>query len=107
VWVLKEQCISTDIIHLDNRSKFCSTICYVTVHCACFICVCVYVCETWSVTLREDHRLRLFKNLVLRETFVPKTGSNRHLCCSGMLCSVDWWLVTDVLGLRLSQNVRN
>lgn len=75
----------------------------------CYSSLCLFyvcVCETWSVTLREDHRLRLFKNWLLRETFVPKTGSNRHLCCSGMLCSVDWWLVTDVSGLR-SQNARN
>ena len=102
--VLREQCISTDMIHLvDNRSKLCFSMCYVNVHCACFMCV----CETWSLTLREGHRLRLFRNWVLRETFVPKTGSNKHLCCSGMLCSVDWWLVTDVSGLRLSQNICN
>ena len=72
-----------------------------------FIVPVLCVCETWSLTLREDHRLRLFKNWVLRETFVPKTGSNRHLCCSGMLCSFGWWLVTNVLGLLLSQNIRN
>jgi hypothetical protein len=69
--------------------------------------LCVCVCETWSVTLREDCRLRLFKNRVLRETLVSKIEGNTHLCCSGMLCSVDWWLVTDISGLRLSQNVRN
>ena len=72
-----------------------------------FIVPVLCVCETWSLTLREDHRLRLFKNWVLRETFVPKTGSNRHLCCSVMLCSFGWWLVTNVLGLLLSQNIRN
>ena len=26
-------------------------------------------CETWSLTLREEHRLRVFKNRVLREIF--------------------------------------
>jgi hypothetical protein len=25
-----------------------------------------YWCETWSVTLREEHRLRVFENMVLR-----------------------------------------
>jgi hypothetical protein len=29
-------------------------------------------CETWSVTLREEHRLRVFGNWVLRGIFGPK-----------------------------------
>jgi hypothetical protein len=29
-------------------------------------------CETWSLTLREEHRLRVFENRVLRRIFVPK-----------------------------------
>jgi hypothetical protein len=29
-------------------------------------------CETWSVTLREEHRLRVFENRVLRRIFGPK-----------------------------------
>ena len=28
--------------------------------------VVVYGCETWSLTLREEHRLRVFENRVLR-----------------------------------------
>jgi hypothetical protein len=28
--------------------------------------------ETWSVTLREEHRLRVFENRVLRKIFRPK-----------------------------------
>jgi hypothetical protein len=27
----------------------------------------LYVCETWSLTLREEHRLRVFENRVLRK----------------------------------------
>jgi hypothetical protein len=34
--------------------------------------VVLYGCETWSLTLREEHRLRVFKNRVLRGIFVPK-----------------------------------
>jgi hypothetical protein len=30
------------------------------------------VCETWSLTLREGHRLRVFENMVLRRIFGPK-----------------------------------
>jgi hypothetical protein len=29
-------------------------------------------CETWSLTLREEHRLRVFGNRVLRGMFGPK-----------------------------------
>jgi hypothetical protein len=32
----------------------------------------VYGCETWSLALREEHRLRLFENKVLRGIFGPK-----------------------------------
>jgi hypothetical protein len=45
--------------------------------------VLLYGCETWSLTLREEHRLRVFENRVLRRIFVPKkdevTGEWRKL----------------------------
>jgi hypothetical protein len=34
--------------------------------------VVLYGCETWSLTLREERRLRVFENRVLRETFGAK-----------------------------------
>jgi hypothetical protein len=34
--------------------------------------VTLYVCETWSLTLREEQRLRVFENRVLRRIFGPK-----------------------------------
>ena len=52
--------------------------------------VVLYGCETWSLTLREEHRLRVFENRVLRRIFGPKrdgvTGEwrrlhNEKLCC--------------------------
>ena len=33
----------------------------------------MYGCETWSVTLREERRLRVFENRVLRRVFGPKS----------------------------------
>ena len=43
----------------------------------------MYGCETWSLTLREEHRLRVFENRVLRRIFGPKrdgvTGERRKL----------------------------
>jgi hypothetical protein len=44
--------------------------------------VALYVCETWSLTLREEHRLRVFENRVLRRIFGPnreEDGSWRKL----------------------------
>ena len=45
--------------------------------------VVLYGCETWSRTLREERRLRVFKNRVLRRVFGPKrdevTGEWRKL----------------------------
>ena len=67
--------------------------------CVC-VCVCIYIyihthththththilygCETWSLTLREERRLRVFENRVLRRVFGPKrdevTGEWRKL----------------------------
>jgi hypothetical protein len=41
--------------------------------------VVLYGCETWCLTLREEHRLRVFENRMLRRIFGPKrdevTGS--------------------------------
>ena len=34
--------------------------------------VVLYGCETWSMTLREERRLRVFENRVLRRVFGPK-----------------------------------
>jgi hypothetical protein len=45
--------------------------------------VILYGCETWSLTLREEHRLRVFENKVPRRIFRPKrdevTGEWRKL----------------------------
>ena len=45
--------------------------------------VVLYGCENWSLTLREEHRLRVFENKVLRKIFGAKrdeiTGEWRKL----------------------------
>jgi hypothetical protein len=45
--------------------------------------VVLYGCETWSLTLREEHKLTVFENRVLRRIFGPKrdevTGEWRKL----------------------------
>jgi hypothetical protein len=43
----------------------------------------LYGCETWSLTLREERKLRVFENMVLRRIFGPRrdevTGDWRRL----------------------------
>ena len=45
--------------------------------------VVLYGCETWSLTWKEERRLRVFENRVLRRVFAPKrdevTGEWRKL----------------------------
>ena len=45
--------------------------------------VVLYGCETWSLTLREERKLRVFENKVLRRIFGPRsdevTGEWRRL----------------------------
>jgi hypothetical protein len=45
--------------------------------------VVLYGCETWTLTLREGHRLRVFESRVLRRIFGPRrdevTGEWRKL----------------------------
>jgi len=36
--------------------------------------VVLYGCETWLLTLREERRVRVFENRVLRRVFGPKRG---------------------------------
>jgi hypothetical protein len=42
----------------------------------------LYRCETWSLTLREEHRLRVFENKVLKIAFGGgRGGRNSMLQC--------------------------
>ena len=41
------------------------TVCYDGI----YVCVVLYGCETWSLILREERRLRVFENRVLGKIF--------------------------------------
>jgi hypothetical protein len=47
----------------ERKVKICKTI---------ILPVVCYGCETWNLTLREEHGLRVFENRVLRRIFGPK-----------------------------------
>jgi hypothetical protein len=54
----------------------------IKIHKTVILPVMLYGCETWSLTLGEEHRLRVFENRVLRKIFGPKReedGSWRKL----------------------------
>ena len=46
-------------------------------HTTIILPVVVYGCETWSLTLWEERRLRVFENRMLRRIFGPKRGEVR------------------------------
>jgi hypothetical protein len=62
--------------------------------------VVLYGCITWSLTLREEHRLRVFENKVLRRIFEPKRDElmggwrklhneePHDLCCSPSIIKI-------------------
>ena len=51
----------------------------IQIHRTIILPVILYGCESWFLTLREEHRLRVFKNRVLRRIFGPKKKGNRGL----------------------------
>src|SRR5215469_10184143 len=55
--------LSSSLLSKNLKIKIYSTI---------ILRVVLYGCETWSLTLREEHRLRVFENMVLRRVFGPK-----------------------------------
>jgi hypothetical protein len=56
---------------------------WIRVYSTVVLSVVLYGCETWSLTLREEQRLRVFENRVQRRIFGPKrdeaTGEWRRL----------------------------
>jgi hypothetical protein len=56
--------LSSSLLSRNLKIKICKTI---------ILPVVLYGCETWSLILREKHRLRVFENRVLRRIFGPKS----------------------------------
>ena len=44
----------------------------IKIHRTIILHVVLYGCESWSLTLREERRLRVFENRLLMRIFVPK-----------------------------------
>ena len=54
--------LSSRLLSKNLKMKICRTI----------ILAVLYGCETWSLTLREERKLRVFENMVLRRIFGPR-----------------------------------
>jgi hypothetical protein len=52
----------------------------IKIHKTIILPVVLYGCETWSLTLREEYRLRVFENRVLRKIFEPKRDEVTREC---------------------------
>jgi hypothetical protein len=61
----------------------------------------LYGCEIWSLTLREEHRLGIFENRILRRIFGPKRGwrklHNEELH--------NWYYSPSVIGMIQSRRI--
>jgi hypothetical protein len=70
-------------VHSLLSSRCCLGNLKVKIHRTIILPVVLYGCETWSLTLREEHRLRVFGTRVLRGIFGPTrdevTGEWRKL----------------------------
>jgi hypothetical protein len=58
-----QELLSSCLLSKNVRIRFYKTI---------ILPVVLYGCETWSLTLWEEHRLRIFESRVLRRKFAPK-----------------------------------
>jgi hypothetical protein len=56
----------TTLTFISEYSRLLSRNAKVKIYKTIILPVVLYGCETWSVTLREEHRLRVFENRVLR-----------------------------------------
>jgi hypothetical protein len=76
-------------MHLRKCIKFS----YETTGFACGYVLVLPECETWSLTLKEEHRLRMFQNRFPRSIFGPKkdevTGVSRNrIMRSSITCTL-------------------
>ena len=64
----------------------------IKIHTTIILPVVLYGCETWSLTFREERRLRVFENRVPRRIFGPKRdevigGGENYIVRSLMICT--------------------
>jgi hypothetical protein len=63
---------NTDLIQEEIKNRLLLKNVRITIHKTIILPVALYGCETWSLILREGHKLRVFKNSAMRRIFGPK-----------------------------------
>jgi len=58
-----QKLLSSRLLSKNVKIKICRTV---------VLPVVLYGCETWSLTLREERKLRVFENMVFRRIFGPR-----------------------------------
>ena len=53
--------------------------------------VVLYGCKTWSLTLREEHKVRMFDNRVLKTSAAQSDGRGMWHVWRGEVCTRFWW----------------
>ena len=66
------------IIRSKRISRLLSKYLKIKIYKTIILTVVLYACETWSLTLREESRLRVFENRILRPKFRPKRDANEE-----------------------------
>jgi len=67
--------------------------------------VVLYGCETWSLTLREEHRLRVLETGVMRKIFGHESGKVRRNC--RRLCNEEFYdLCSSPYVIRMNKSRR-
>jgi hypothetical protein len=67
--ILAQNLLSSRLLSKYVKVRICKTI---------SLPVVLYGCEIWSLALREEHRLAIFKNRVLRRIFGPKRVKEKN-----------------------------
>jgi hypothetical protein len=65
-----------------------SKILKITIYKTIILPVVLYGCETWSLTLREEHRLGVFENKEQRRIFGLKRNGENCITRSFMICTL-------------------
>jgi hypothetical protein len=66
--------------------------------------VVLHGCETWSLTLREEHRLRVFENRVLRRIFGENCITRSFVICNLRRYNLNNQVEEDKMGGSFSKN---
>jgi len=72
VWLVYDPFYSFEVVTFLLSSRLLSKNLKIKIYRTIILPVVLYGCETWLLTLREERKLRVFENMVLRRIFGPR-----------------------------------